>query len=103
MAHWFQKKPDRLQEEINNLEKERQRLRKQASLLEKQLTQPVRHEEKEITRVAKFRIDPQASSRSSDTRKKKKLRVHQRKLRNRLIFLCGVLAVLALVLWRLIS
>lgn len=98
----FKKEPDRLQEEIKRLEKQQQRLKKQATLIEDAMAQPIRNEEKEITRVAKFKLEPSAAGRSSDRTRKRRLRVHHKKLRNRALILAAVILFLGLILWRVL-
>jgi len=98
----FKKEPDRLQEEIARLEKQQERLRKQASLIEQEMAQPIRREEKEITRVAKFKLEPSAAGRSPEKTRKRRLRVHHKKIRNRFFMLAAVVLLLAAILWRVL-
>lgn len=102
MARWFNKESDRLSEEIARLEKDRKRLQKQAELIVRQMAEPVQEQEKEITRLAKFKLEPASPHLGKDSRKKKRLRVHQKRLRNRFFVMVAVLLVLALILWRLL-
>ncbi len=102
MARWFNKESDRLSEEIERLEKDQKRLEKQAALIEQQILNPIQPEEKEITRMARFKLDSPSGTIDRETRKKKRLRVHQKRLRNRFFIMFGLLLVLALILWRLL-
>jgi len=103
MARWFNKESDRLSEEIARLEKDQKRLEKQADLISRQMSEPVQQEEKEITRMAKFKLDPPSRALGKEPRKKKRLRIHQKRARNQFFIMFGVLVVLALILWRLLS
>jgi len=102
MARWFNKESDRLSEEIAKLERDQKRLEKQADLISREMEKPVQQEEREITRMAKFKLDPPSAALGKDTRKKKRLRVHQKRARNRFFLMLGVLLVLGLILWRLL-
>jgi hypothetical protein len=102
MARWFKKESDRLSEEIERLEKDQKRLQKQSELIERQMSQPVQHEEKEITRMAKFKLDTPARGGNRDSRQKRRLRVHHKRARNRFFIMAGVLLVLGLILWRML-
>jgi len=102
MFRRFKKEPDRLEEEIKRLEKQQERLKKQASLIEHEMAQPIRHEEKEITRMAKFKLEPSAAGRTSERTRKRRLRIHHKKMRNRAFLLAAVILVLAAILWRVL-
>ncbi|MEM6885548.1 MAG: hypothetical protein AAF571_10990 [Verrucomicrobiota bacterium] len=102
MARWFNKESDRLSEEIARLERDQKRLEKQAELIARQMDEPIQQEEKEITRMAKFKLEPSSRPTGKDGRKKKRLRVHQKRARNRFFIMFGVLLILALILWRLL-
>ncbi|MEM1158070.1 MAG: hypothetical protein AAF649_11370 [Verrucomicrobiota bacterium] len=102
MARWFKKESDRLSEEIARLERDQKRLEKQADLISRQMAKPIQQEEREITRMARFKLDPPSLAPGRDSRKQKRLRVHQKRLRNRFFLMSGVLLVLALILWRLL-
>lgn len=102
MARWFNKESDRLSEEIARLERDQKRLEKQAELISRQMDEPAQQEEREITRMAKFKLEPPSRSPEMNPRKKKRLRVHQKRARNRFFIMFGVLVVLALILWRLL-
>lgn len=102
MARWFNKESDPLSEEIARLEKDQKRLERQAELISQQMSQPAQQQDKEIKRMAKFQLDPPSKAIGKDYRKKKRLRVHQKRARNRFFIMLGVLTVLALILWRLL-
>ncbi|MGF1677642.1 MAG: hypothetical protein ACFCUX_00430 [Candidatus Methylacidiphilales bacterium] len=98
MSRWFQDEHDPLARELQRIEHERKRLRKQEKLLEQGRSRPAPVTEKEITRLARFKLD----SPSRATHQPKRLRVQERRIRNRFFFLLAVLAVLGLILSRLI-
>ncbi|MEM6822674.1 MAG: hypothetical protein AAF558_12125 [Verrucomicrobiota bacterium] len=100
---WLNQERDRLKDEIKRLEKTEKRLKKQAALLEKKMTEPFQPEEKEITREAKFKLEPHHQDTINTYARKRRLRVHHKKARNRFFFMLAVLLILGLILWRILS
>jgi hypothetical protein len=102
---FFKKTSDPLSEELRRLEEEQRKLEREVSAIEEALQNPPEPPPAEIPEAgpankgAKFLRDP-LLEKNAVIRNRARLKVQRNKARNRVILICVILAILALIVYR---